>query len=380
MEDKDKLQQLLRKLLGPSSAGFLWCRQKSWEVMESEVDSHEELLQSPSQVSVQQAQDLQTQEQDEDCNEAKVELEPKRPLRSYSTRPSPPRLSSSSSVEQPYSTVAAKAKDPTSASPEGAQGKADFHPLAFLKLRIKGKPVIALLDTGYTPILISSDLADELQLTTHRIERPARMLLGNGDKMVMNEMTKGLKCKAGELYFKLNAWLAHMPFALLLAQRSMHQKRLMRRFGPSKLTDWRGGRRLVLPLTEEKPETRTAVPKKDRLWKDREVMQAAHELLEKALKELSREEAEAMVRPSSKRYKNFKAGAPNAHAGRIAIAAREQAEGNLHVWGQEANVEAPEDTARRGDAKGEAPIGRPASPKPRDAATPQTPSTRYDYP
>ncbi|KAL8440652.1 hypothetical protein Emag_007849 [Eimeria magna] len=102
----------------------------------------------------------------------------------------------SSLIQQPSPKVAQEDKDRPTASPKTIQGAADYHPLAFLKLTIKGKPVIALLGTGCTHVLISSDLADELQLKRQTLKRSTKMLLGNGEEMEMKEMTKDLKCKA----------------------------------------------------------------------------------------------------------------------------------------------------------------------------------------
>ncbi|KAL8441954.1 hypothetical protein Emed_007442 [Eimeria media] len=282
------------------------------------------------------------------------------------------RASSSSFLQQLAPAIVREDKDHPTASPEEAQATADYHPLAFLKIIVKGKPVVALLDTGCTHILISDDLADELQLKKHTMETPTRMLLGNGEEMVMDEMTEELKCRTGELYFKITAILAPIPFDLILGQPFSNKERLMWGFGPSKLTGWRGGRRLVLPLSEEKPKTRTTTADKADLWKDREEIKEAHERLEKALRDRSRAEAEAMVRPSPKRYKNYKTAASRAHARKLANLAKEQAEGNLNIymWDKQQHEKGGDKAARLRRARGDEPIkDGPPAPKPRDGKT-----------
>ncbi|KAL8443314.1 hypothetical protein Emag_005945 [Eimeria magna] len=214
------------------------------------------------------------------------------------------------------------------------------------------------------------------------MESPTRMLLGNGEEMEMNEMTEELRCKAGELYFKLKAILAPISFDLILGQPFLHKERLLWGFGPGKLTGWRGGRRLVLPISEEKPNVKTMLPEREKLWKDREEIKTAHEQLERVLRDRSREEAEAMVRPSPKRYKNFKTAAARAHARRLANLAREQAEGKLklYIWSHKKPVNNADQATGHRKAWGEAPDGGPAAPKPRDRTTLPPPSLEKTAP
>ncbi|KAL8441947.1 hypothetical protein Emag_006777 [Eimeria magna] len=410
-EDKERIRGLLIKWLGPCSAAlFLRGRRRPWAGSGAEKGLEVERVPTPKVRPGQNAQDLQAEEAVEDC--MKEERGARGPQRSRSQRTqqrwsgtgdlelskgqelvaqekkesqaetrtalahdsltlSQQYSNASSSTQQPSPTVAQEGKDRPTASPEMTQGAADCHPLAFLKLTIKGKPVIALLDTGCTHVLISSDLADELQLRRRTLESPTKMLLGNGEEMEMKEMTKDLKCKAGELYFKLNAVLAPIPFELILGHPFLHKERLLWGFGPGKLTGWRGGRRLVLPISEERPSGKITSPEREKLWKDREEIKAAHELLERALKDRSREEAEAMVRPSPKRYKNFKTAACRAHARKLAILAREQAEGNLnlYIWNRVRQGNKEDIATGSREARGEAPDGGPSAPKPRDGTT-----------
>ncbi|KAL8451288.1 hypothetical protein Emag_002817 [Eimeria magna] len=83
-----------------------------------------------------------------------------------------------------------------------------------------------------------------------------------------------------------------------------------------------------------------------------------------------------MVRPSPKRYKNFKTAAARAHARRLANLAREQAEGNLklYMWSHKKPVNNADEATGHRKAWGEAPDGGPAAPKPRDGTTLPPPS------
>ncbi|KAL8441914.1 hypothetical protein Emed_007451 [Eimeria media] len=413
--DMELNKRALMRWLGPADGQRLWekrqARQVVMETDETEVETDLDEGQSPTQrfgrappaldlntagelkncVQEQQAQHNPQQslrqkwqqkgDEEEDQEKPMVKSQERREqvmdlveaetaLAPTKTKPTHQSLCASSlSVQQPSSAVGWKDKTHQESSPAAAQHSADYHPLAFLRITIKGKPVIALLDTGCTHSLISSDLVDELQLKEQTMKHPTKMLLGNGDEMKLTAMVEDLKCTAGELYFKINAVLAPIPFDLILGQPFLQQERLLWGFGPTKLTGWRGGRRLVLPVTEERPKTKAAVQKKENLWKDREDIKAAHEALEKVLREKSREEAEALVRPSPRRYKNFKTAASRAHAKKLAILAREQAEGNLNLvmWSL-GNVVKDVDEADAGrKARGATPGGGPSAPQPRDA-------------
>ncbi|KAL8453287.1 hypothetical protein Emed_000921 [Eimeria media] len=148
--------------------------------------------------------------------------------------------------------------------------------------------------------------SSELQLKGQTMKHPTKMLLGNGDEMKLTARVEDLECTAGELYFKINAVLAPIPFDLILGQTSLQRERLLGGFGPTKLTGWRGGRRLDVPITKERLKTKSTAQNKGNLWKGREDIEAAQEALEKVPREKSREEAEALVPPSPKGYKNFK--------------------------------------------------------------------------
>ncbi|KAL8445759.1 hypothetical protein Emed_005388 [Eimeria media] len=57
-------------------------------------------------------------------------------------------LCASSSLQQPSSAFGLATNGTQEEPPAMTQGSEDYHPLAFLQLSVKGKPVIALLDTG----------------------------------------------------------------------------------------------------------------------------------------------------------------------------------------------------------------------------------------
>ncbi|KAL8441822.1 hypothetical protein Emed_007471 [Eimeria media] len=228
------------------------------------------------------AQDQRTQEKD-----LKEEASA---LVAVSLGSSEQQLRRSSPSQQNPSSVEAKATTHRQGTqPASTKGTADYYPLAFLQLSIKGKPVIALLDTGCTHVLISNNLVDELQLQGQPIQHPNSILLGNGDKMPLTKMVADLRCKAGELHFKLNAVVAPIPFDMSLGQPFLHKERLLWGFGPTKLTGWRGGRRLLLPVTEERSKVAPTTAENEKWWKDREEMKAAHELLEKGTKSKEQE-------------------------------------------------------------------------------------------
>ncbi|KAL8445313.1 hypothetical protein Emed_005713 [Eimeria media] len=414
-EDRAPSYTTLKKWLGPADAALLRPGRRARLQQQPGTDAAREMRR---RASLQRApagtlQDLQTTDSDEGCEQQEKMMEqthhhypqqttqrvtagvaqvkstaqdqrtPEKDLKeeesalvAVSLGSSEQQLRRSSPSQQRPSSVEARAnKGRQGTQPASTKGTADYYPLAFLQLSIKGKPVIALLDTGCTHVLVSDNLVDELQLQEQPIQHPNSILLGNGDKMPLTKMVTDLRCKAGELHFKLNAVVAPIPFDMILGQPFLHKERLLWGFGPTKLTGWRGGRRLLLPVTEEHSKAAPTTAENEKWWKDREEIKAAHELLEKALKAKSKKEAEAMVRPSPKRYKNFKTAASRAHAKRLAILAREQAEGNLNLhMGLFDDAGKGEDEAAAGQkARGETPGSGPVAPQPRDAAAAVSP-------
>ncbi|KAL8444793.1 hypothetical protein Emed_006049 [Eimeria media] len=395
-----------KKWLGPEDGESLWkTRRRRWVEMESEEDSDEETMadseaaaewdssveEETAETDRQQSRRPTTQQMEGEEQDLKMEqgrerrtqhprlLNLRAALASWTKSPlQQDRYASSSPERQPSPAAVLKNKDPPKVSADTQQA-ADYHRLAFLQLSIRGKPVVALLDTGCTHILISSNLPDELQLQGTALPSPTRLLLGNGDDMFMTEMIEDVKCKAGELYFRINAVLASIPFDLILGQPFLNKERLLWCCGPPRLTGWRGGRRLVLPISEAGPKEQTTAQEDARMWKDREEIKAAHEQLEKVLRDKGKEEAEAMVRPSPKQYKNFRTAASRAHAKKLAILAREQAEGNLNlcIWSSGNVVKGVNVAAGSPKARGATPGGGPFAPQPRDATAcaPPQPST-----
>ncbi|KAL8453285.1 hypothetical protein Emed_000919 [Eimeria media] len=89
-----------------------------------------------------------------------------------------------------------------------------------------------------------------------------------------------------------------------------------------------------------------------------------------------------MVRPSPKRYEKFKIAASRAHAERLAILAREQAEGNINVymWCL-GNVGKGVNEAGEGrKARGTTPGGGPAAPQPQEATASLPPQPSKEAP
>ncbi|KAL8424755.1 hypothetical protein Efla_001344 [Eimeria flavescens] len=149
--------------------------------------------------------------------------------------------------------------------------------------------------------------------------------------MELKEVAAGVNCKAGDLCLKVNAIIAPIPFDSILGLPFFSKKRLIWSFAPSLFTGWRGGRRLELPIPEgEEKEKSEQI--NSRLWKDREGAREAHDLFVKKLRELSGKQAEALVRPTHKKYKNFKTAAARARVRSLAALARAHNEGRLQVF------------------------------------------------
>ncbi|KAL8441241.1 hypothetical protein Emed_007593 [Eimeria media] len=206
---------------------------------------------------------------------------------------------------------------------------ADFHPLTYLEISISGKPLLALLDTGATHNLISRDLVDDLQLPKTKLDEPTRMILGNGKAMDLQEIVKELRCRAGELHFKINAVIAPIPFNVILGQPFLTKERLWWGFAPLNLTGWRGGKKLDLPL--KAANRNEPVEQEAGKMASREIIKQAHNNFLDQVHKMPPEEAKGLVRPSPKRYKNFKTAGSRAHVRRLVALARAQSEGKMDV-------------------------------------------------
>ncbi|KAL8430429.1 hypothetical protein Efla_005219 [Eimeria flavescens] len=122
------------------------------------------------------------------------------------------------------------------------------------QMTVRGMTALVLRETGSTHSLVSCGSPDELQLDKTPLRTPASMLLGNGKHVELKEAAIGVKCKAGDLYFKVSAIIAPIPFDFILGLPFFSRERLIWSFAPNRLTGWRGGRRLELPIQEEEEE------------------------------------------------------------------------------------------------------------------------------
>lgn len=129
-----------------------------------------------------------------------------------------------------------------------AEFEADYAPLLFLKMQVLGKTVYGLLDSGCTHTMVSEDLVDDLQLKPTDLVAPVVITIGNGSKMRLKKGVRGLRCRAGELAFSLNALVAAVPFDLILGLPFVVNERLFAIYKPPILVGWRGGKRINLPL------------------------------------------------------------------------------------------------------------------------------------
>ncbi|KAL8441752.1 hypothetical protein Emed_007503 [Eimeria media] len=199
----------------------------------------------------------------------------------------------------------------------------DYHPLVYLSLTVNGKPSQALIDIGSTHTFISTDYADELQLQLHKLPEPVQGTLGKGQDWRVEWSVEGLRCRAGELYFKLNALVAPVPFQLILGQPFFAKERLTWKFSPQVLGGWRRGRWLALPLLPSgKKADHTGVIHERDLWDTRVRAQEEHKAFLTQLEQLTTDEALARVRPSPKRYKNFRTAGARAHVRHLVQLAR----------------------------------------------------------
>ena len=214
---------------------------------------------------------------------------------------------------------------------EGAQKEeVDYHPLTFLEMTAQGMKCLGLLDTGCTHNLMSYDFADELQLVGEDMPQKTRLTLGDGKAMKLDQVVREVKCRAGELHFRISAALAPIPFDVILGKPFLCKERLYWGFSPLSLVGWRGGKRLSLPLTTESEVQETA---KDRIEEEeRETRiraRTAHQEFLRKLEQLDRAAAEALVRKSPKRYKNFRTAGARAHVRRLVQIARAAEEAQI---------------------------------------------------
>jgi len=198
--------------------------------------------------------------------------------------------------------------------------------IKLLQVQVRGRTVDALLDTGSTTNLISTDAADELQLTTYPCEAPYRLKVGNGDYLCIQREVLDLSCKSGALRFRLRAGICALDFPMVLGIPFFEQEDLTWKFRKGHVCTWRGGRECPLQMTlpvggPAGPADPTMALSPTVEIPRKRAMEAHSKLLQKIQRDGPK--AAALVRLQPKRHKNFRTAHARALVKQIIAEARE---------------------------------------------------------
>ena len=175
----------------------------------------------------------------------------------------------------------------------------DVEHLTVIRIKIAGRHVGALLDTGCTHNLVDYELADDMQLQTQVLQTKLILKVGDGSPIEARTYIPNLKCSAGLLNFHINAAVAPVGFCVVLGMPFLRNEKLQWCFARNQLWAWRSKTRQVLPLLE-----RDGVEKD--LWPTlttrtaglREAAKDSHLTFMDELNKLGMPEAHVLVRPS----------------------------------------------------------------------------------
>ena len=202
--------------------------------------------------------------------------------------------------------------------------------LCYVALTVRGRMVCALLDTGCTHSVMNSTVADELQLDVKKLETKVYLMLADGEHHRVDKGVLGVRCRAGELVFYLDALVSKgVPFDLILGLSFLAKERISWDFKPLRVRTWRASKQIDLPVRQ----TDEDLPTPPQVQEDpaRTTAREAHDNMLKQVSSLAHQEAAGLVRKSPKKYKNFKNANARAAVREMARVAMQTAARNMSL-------------------------------------------------
>ncbi|CDJ66936.1 OSJNBa0079C19.6 protein, related, partial [Eimeria necatrix] len=172
---------------------------------------------------------------------------------------------------------------------------------AVLRVEVAGNQCEALLDTGASRSFISPGAAERLQLRTRKLPEEHVFTVANGAQLRIDRVVKGLTMWCGTARLAGDFLVGPVPYDLVVGLDWLTKHRVAWYFQSDKLRTYVDGQWCDLPVVRATEATqRNGSTQGSR---QRTPAEQAYDILAKQVADMTREEATALLRPPTKKYK-----------------------------------------------------------------------------
>ena len=181
--------------------------------------------------------------------------------------------------------------------------------LWLLNVEVGEGRVHALVDSGAARSFVAPSLVAELALDVEDLDEEVRFRVASGEEMVVTKVVKHLAFRVSGVESWADFLLATIPYKLILGSDWLDRESVVWDFGKQHLLVHRKKGKHVLPVVASSTTTTNGsaeIEKEDKDAKEKRLADEARRLMMEEIQQLNAPDADAMVRPAPKRYKNFK--------------------------------------------------------------------------
>ncbi|CDJ47229.1 hypothetical protein EBH_0015150 [Eimeria brunetti] len=172
---------------------------------------------------------------------------------------------------------------------------------AILRVEVAGSQCEALLDTGASRSFISPGRVERLQLKVWRLPEECVLTVANGAQLRIDRVVKGLTTWCGSTRLA-DFLVGPVPYDLVVGLDWLTNHRVAWYFQSDKLRTYVNGQSCDLPVVRANDVKQRNGSTQG--MRQRTPAEEAYDILAKQVADMTREEATALLRPPSKRYKS----------------------------------------------------------------------------
>ena len=181
--------------------------------------------------------------------------------------------------------------------------------MALIEVNINNASLLALLDTGASKSFILPSRVSELGLSVTNMPEPVVFRIATNGVITVQSYVHDIECKIGPLTSRIDLLVATIPYDIILGRPWMRSEGLIWDMSNDKICFKRGTNCIELPLKSDlnKDINNDECSNEMFDWKtDREKAEIALQQMLSDIKVMKPNDAAAFVRPTPKRYKNFR--------------------------------------------------------------------------
>ncbi|CDJ62567.1 Reverse transcriptase, related [Eimeria necatrix] len=172
---------------------------------------------------------------------------------------------------------------------------------AVLRVEVAGNQCEALLDTGASRSFISPGAVERLQLRGRKLPEEHVFTVANGAQLRIDRVVKGLTMWCGATRLAGDFLVGPVPYDLVVGLDWLTEHRVAWYFQSDKLRTYVNGQWCDLPVVRATDATQRNGSTLG--TRQRTPAEQAYDILAKQVADMTREEATALLRPPSKRFK-----------------------------------------------------------------------------